>query len=187
MSKSRQLLIGMLVVTSMTALSACEGSRPSVQGGVTRATTSRPAATPVTHTITGTISVTALQGIIFGIVSGNPDIDHTRLTMDQLNKEKAVLVGWKAGQTYECPLGAGGGFSDIVPGAQVTVRDGSGQIVGLGELSGGTFGRDGCMFNFAVVNLPDVDFYSVEVSHRGAISYAATDLESRSWTVAYRL
>lgn len=39
-----------------------------------------------------------------------------------------------------------------------------------------------CQFSFEV-EVPDASFYSVEVSHRGAVNYSRADLEAAAWTL----
>ncbi len=42
----------------------------------------------------------------------------------------------------------------------------------------------GSEFTFTVPNLPDAGSYSVEVSHRGKLTYTKEQLDSNNWTVA---
>lgn len=75
----------------------------------------------------------------------------------------------------DCVLG--GGYDDIRQGAQVTVKDQSGNVVALGALDAGHIQRQRCQFGFTVENVPDgKDFYSVEVSHRGELKYTRDGL-----------
>lgn len=68
------------------------------------------------------------------------------------------------------------GFSDLTSGSPVTVYDATGKIVALGKLADGT-SPDGvsCLFPFSVADVPDGQFYSVEVSHRGKMQVTAQD------------
>lgn len=71
-----------------------------------------------------------------------------------------------------------GGYDDIRGGALVTVQDSSGKIVGTGALDSGYDSGIICVFSFRVADVPDdSDFYSVEVSHRGGLTY--TNAEAR--------
>lgn len=79
-----------------------------------------------------------------------------------------------------------GGFDDIRPGAQVRVTDGSGQVLAVGQLDGPGVVAEGCVFSFSV-QVPPADFYTVEVSHRGGLTYSRAEMESRGWTVAFSL
>jgi hypothetical protein len=86
------------------------------------------------------------------------------------------------------------GYSDMQQGAQVVVKDGSGNVIGTSQLGTGalsnydpTIGMGTCTLSFAVDNLPDVPFYSVEVSHRGAQAFSKEQLDSMNWSVAFTL
>lgn len=80
-----------------------------------------------------------------------------------------------------------GGFSDITEGAAVTVKDASGKVVAVGRLGVGTPGgveeigsikaAAQCAFVFQVPNVPGSDFYGVEVSHRGQITYSRQQVD----------
>ena len=77
-----------------------------------------------------------------------------------------------------------GGYDDIHAGTQVTIRDQSGKLLATGLLDGGTpQGLEACVFTFTIDHLPSSDFYQVEVSHRGEISYSRSDLEHADWHV----
>jgi hypothetical protein len=65
-----------------------------------------------------------------------------------------------------------GGYSDIAKGTAVTVRDASGTVVGTGHLEAGKYDGDlSCVYPFAVGDVPSSDFYTVEVSHRGQVTF----------------
>ena len=107
-----------------------------------------------------------------------------------------------------------GGYDDFGPGMNVTVRDGSGNIVGSGgsewfseddlpprdadgddrtELQkaaaaaklSGEAGR-ACSVKFDVP-IESADFYEIEVGKRGALSYSASELEENGYWVALTL
>lgn len=90
-----------------------------------------------------------------------------------------------------------GGYRDIAPNAQVTVKDQAGELLAVGNLGAGesvAVGETGsgiplthCRFEFGVGPLPDRPFYSVEVSRRGPVSYARADLEATAWHVELTL
>jgi hypothetical protein len=78
-----------------------------------------------------------------------------------------------------------GGYSDIAEGAQVTVTDEGGTVLGVSQLSAGTLIGGGmtrsCDFAFTVNNVPaGHQFYGVSVSHRGTIQVPAADLDKVS-------
>jgi hypothetical protein len=77
-----------------------------------------------------------------------------------------------------------GGYSDIAFGTAVVVKDAKGEIIATGALGiGETTGSRICQFPLTVKGIPNSDFYSVEVSHRGALSYSIDELESEDWTL----
>ena len=125
--------------------------------------------TPSTHTLHGTISVTG-------------DEHYYR---------------WSLGE----PCSGSGGFDDMAAGTQVVINDGSGSTIATGHLNEGTGANpyidvggtpdpeivDTCLFSFDVEGIRDSDFYSVEVSHRGAMTYSKAEMESNGWTLALSL
>ena len=40
-----------------------------------------------------------------------------------------------------------------------------------------------CEFEFTVDGVRDADFYTVEVSHRGGLSFSKAEMEANGWTV----
>jgi hypothetical protein len=71
-----------------------------------------------------------------------------------------------------------GGYSDIRTGAGITVADAAGTIVAIGSLGPGRASSSmSCTFSFTVSQVPTgSDFYLIEVSHRGAVTYRGDDL-----------
>jgi hypothetical protein len=136
-----------------------------------------------THAISGSVTVDAIEGPVNGIITGDPDVTDDQLTGPQLNQAQRILDGLKAGKTYPCPLGAGGGFADLVPGGQVTVANGSGSVLADGSLTGGVLSMQGCTFDFSIPQVPQSSFYQVTVTHRGALTYSLDQMESNNWTV----
>ena len=76
-----------------------------------------------------------------------------------------------------------GGYSDIAAGTQVTVKNGDGTIIATGELEAGDGGGATCTFPFTVESVPDSEFYSIEVGHRGALNYSKAELADADWNV----
>lgn len=76
----------------------------------------------------------------------------------------------------------GGGYSDMTEGAQVVVRDATGKTIAVDALQAGTRADSvTCEFGFEIFDVPPAGGgpYSVEVSHRGEISFTqaeATDV-----------
>lgn len=87
-----------------------------------------------------------------------------------------------------------GAYSDIRTGAPVIVKDDAGKIIGTGVLTALPAATNGngqpeateflyCRYTFVVAGLPDSPFYSIEVSHRGAITKSREALAAVGWTV----
>ena len=72
------------------------------------------------------------------------------------------------------------GYDDIRGVAQVIVRNGDGKTLAIGALEQGMLQDYGvCLFDFEVPGVPPGEkFYSVEVSHRGEITYDESDITS---------
>lgn len=72
-----------------------------------------------------------------------------------------------------------GGYSDISAGTQVVIKDSSGASIATGELGEGSGATDSaCVFSFKIKGVPasgKSDVYSVEVSHRGDVSFKKAD------------
>lgn len=94
------------------------------------------------------------------------------------------------GRVYDygdCKKSAYGGYSDIGPGASVTVKDEAGAIIAIGKLEDGTavesfsgFGEThfACLYEFSIPDVAISDFYSIEVTHRGDVNFTRGDVES---------
>lgn len=72
------------------------------------------------------------------------------------------------------------GFDDIKKGAGVTITDAGGRTIGTGRLAeGGAInavnGR-ACVLGFTAENVAASDFYGVEVSSRGVVTFNAADV-----------
>ena len=80
-----------------------------------------------------------------------------------------------------------GGYEDFQAGTPVTVKNEAGTIIASGALGSGVsdpvYPTVACNFAFTVKGVPQAKFYSVEVSHRGAITYSAADLAAKNWKV----
>jgi hypothetical protein len=80
------------------------------------------------------------------------------------------------------------GFDDITAGAEVSVKDETGKVVAVGNLGAGS--RESiviCSFSFTVNNVPVAKFYTVEITHRGGITYSYADLVSKGWHITVSL
>ncbi|MCJ7491306.1 MAG: hypothetical protein MUP15_04025 [Dehalococcoidia bacterium] len=88
------------------------------------------------------------------------------------------------------PCSGAGGYSDMEAGTQVVVKNGEGNTIATGRLNSGIgkfYVGPACSLSFDIEGVPDSDFYSIEVSHRGAMSYSKGDMESNNWTLALAL
>lgn len=90
-------------------------------------------------------------------------------------------------RTFSTPCAGSGGYSDMQPGAGVTVTDGTGKILAIGELGVSAGASHFCVFGFHVDDVPKADFYKIEVSHRGAITYSFARLDGANWEVKLTL
>ena len=90
--------------------------------------------------------------------------------------------GWTAGGTCR----GGGGYSDILVGMGMTLRDGEGTVLGTSRLSTGTASDDGkaCVFEFGFEAVPPADFYAIDAGRRGEQTYSAAELEQQDWTIS---
>jgi hypothetical protein len=75
------------------------------------------------------------------------------------------------------------GYGDIAKGAQVTVYDAHGTVIGSGALGDGTVQSTDCVFAFSVPAVSKTNFYQVEVSHRGKITVTPAEVGSVSLTL----
>lgn len=104
------------------------------------------------------------------------EASHTLVVVLTLNGEQGDIV------RYDDNCEGAGGYDDLFYGAPITVKDGSGNIVKTGSLSVGRF-IDGftCEWRGTISGVPDLDFYSIEVSHRGELAFSNEDLAGNSW------
>lgn len=81
-----------------------------------------------------------------------------------------------------------GGYDDIARGLGVVVRDGAGVVLATGALGKGRIvAALQCGFEFVVEAVPAAAFYSIEVGHRGEITYSFADVEAAEWYVELSL
>lgn len=144
------------------------------------------AAASATHTLSGDITVPDINGALVVQVGGYPGQPLSELTGDQLDRMSVFLDRIGAGKTYSCPLGSGGGFSDLTVGAQVVVENEGGLVLATSELRGGTLNKRGCVFHWQAV-VPAAKFYRVSITHRGELTYSREQLERDGWRVTSKL
>jgi hypothetical protein len=92
------------------------------------------------------------------------------------------------------PCQGEGGYDDIRPAAQVLVTNAQGEPVATGRLSDGVWVESAlgtqllyCQFSFEIEVPGGEPFYTIEVSHRGELTYSAQELEDLGWTLALEL
>jgi hypothetical protein len=71
-----------------------------------------------------------------------------------------------------------GGYSDIVPGTEVTVTNGSGKLLAQTTLGPGSGTDSSCVFSFSVRLTEGEDQYGVSVSHRGTVTFTFSQLDT---------
>ena len=124
------------------------------------------------------VAIIAAAGAIALAASGGLSAHHDITGTFELN-----------GGTYASGPGCQGkgGYSDISPGAQVTLKNGAGAILATTQLGTGTGANLSCDFKFAFANVPEVPFYSVEIARRGAVTNSLADMKANGWTFGLSL
>lgn len=75
------------------------------------------------------------------------------------------------------------GYSDIGAGTPVTIKSGSGEILGAGSLGTGNATGDTCTWTVTIAGVRmGQSFYSAEVGGRGAITSSAGELASNNYS-----
>ena len=136
----------------------------------------------------GVLAVNSLTGD--SDVAAVSALGPTAIVLDIKEPEKQVLTG-EFTLNDEDIIGTGdhcfgtGGYDDFGPGMNVTVRDGNGSIIASGDtVSSDAFPDNySCTVEFAV-EVDDVEFYAIEVGHRGELSYSKEELEEQGWNVS---
>lgn len=79
------------------------------------------------------------------------------------------------------------GYEDLDGGGQVTVYGADGSMVAVGSTDTGTVSptdRGACLFTFSLDDVPAEDnVYSIEIGHRGKMSFNKADSESLSFSL----
>jgi hypothetical protein len=159
------------------------------------ATKDRSGATPTKRTNNApllAVLAVAVVGVVALVASGALTAKHTltgRLAippadggqeLDWLTRITTSTGGVELGGACSTE----GAYSDIKVGTDVSVRDDTDKVVGAGSLAAGTLGFMAaavCFFAFTVEGVPDAKFYTVEVGHRGKLTFSAADLEAKHW------
>ena len=74
-------------------------------------------------------------------------------------------------------------FTDLKGQLQVILLDGSGNTIATGQTEYGAYKRFGetCVFAFTLNNVPDSDFYEIQVGRRQGPTFTREELESLNW------
>lgn len=80
------------------------------------------------------------------------------------------------------------GYDDIRSGASITIRNETGETLATGNLGAGEFFDGvGCDYPFTVEDVPDADFYRIEVTHRGEVEFSRAEMEQNDWEASLSL
>lgn len=86
-----------------------------------------------------------------------------------------------------------GGYDDIRGGLGVVVKDAAGKTIATGQLGPGVAMQTldtgaitlyDCRFPITLTDVPESDFYEIEVGRRGSLSYSQEQMEAAGWNVA---
>ena len=146
----------------------------------------------VTVSRKGVITVTVIALVVVGLAGAAwamlgraTESSHTikgEMTLIDFDSFRRMSVG--------ASCSGDGGYSDIDEGATVSVKNQSGTLIGSGRLGPGKIEGDvlkACVFPFEVTGVKDAEFFQVEVSRRGGLSYSKADMEQKGWTVSASL
>lgn len=70
------------------------------------------------------------------------------------------------------------GYNDIRQGASVVLRDDTGRVVATGSLLAGLPDKQNstCAYGFLIPDVPLAPFYSLEITHRGEVTFTQDEL-----------
>jgi hypothetical protein len=105
-----------------------------------------------------------------------PPLHDLRITLDLNNKSDFSINRFSSG----CNV-SDTGYEDLSAGSPVTVKDGQGKVLAATFLPTGSDGGSSICHFEMTVKVPDADFYQVEVSHRGVLTYSIQDMELNGW------
>lgn len=170
--------IGAAIALGGCAASAADPA-PSRSTTALTASASAPATSAVTRTVTEEVTLTS-----------SPSTS-SRAPAPQRHTIKGtfyIVANRNTAYRSNCRGFSEDGQGDIAVGASVTVRAANGHIVGVGSLDSCRFtdisspgqGRS-LTFGWRVSNVPDSDFYTIEVAHRGEVPFSRTQLARSHW------
>lgn len=146
-----------IALGTVALLAGCGGEEPPTSTAPS-SSSATPTETPTadTFTIAGDMKISMFDSYVTGRAGGS---------------------ALYAAQNDDCV--GDGGFDDIREGAQVVVRV-DGETVAVGDLGPGRIQMAGsdCKFLFEIEDVPgEHNFYSVEVSHRGELTYDREEVQ----------
>jgi hypothetical protein len=90
---------------------------------------------------------------------------------------------------YDHILGAGStcsgraGYDDLQLGAAVTVFDQDGRVIANGSITSAKPTTETCDLSATIENVPEVDFYLFQVSHRDGPTFSLAEMKAADWRV----
>jgi hypothetical protein len=137
----------------------------------------KPAAKWSNRTIGIAAATVVLLAVAAFIVFGAGGEKHT-VTGDM--SLSAVSSGLTTGSSCQ----GTNGYSDVVPGAQVTIEDGSGTTLATSVYGDGVFDGTSCVFDFTFIDVPKSAFYRVvSGSNRGVVQFSYQEMVDNNWAV----
>lgn len=159
---------------------------PTPPSGFPMPVVHRPSRAPLWFGITTFIAVAAVTIVLVVTLTGGkdpggrtPGQGFVGVTSGTITLAGSMVLIGGGGSDYSGGCQGTGGYSDIGEGAQVTIYDDAGKIVGTGHLEhSAVVESSSCTFDFSVEVPDSKPFYQVEVSHRGKITYSAADVKA---------
>jgi hypothetical protein len=137
-----------------------------------------------TYAIIVAAAVCVLLGLYFKF---GPGSTHTLTGSITVTDTPSGYYGTSSVTVYGEFCSTSGGYADMQTGANVVAKDAASKIIATGSLGVGVaVGSYGCEFGFTLV-VPDSEYYSIEVSHRGALTYSRDELAAELWDLSLTL
>lgn len=85
-----------------------------------------------------------------------------------------------------------GAYQDLREGAAVKVTDAAGKLIAVGHLGEGELGYtfaagNYCGFPFTVTDVPEIEFYVIEVNYYGQTVFTFGDMEKAGWELSFEI
>lgn len=129
------------------------------------------------RTIDGSLLVVEFDGVLDPLILANRDDKIAILT-----QRRDILQKIGDGETFPCPDGPGGGFSDLRAGAQVLIEDGAGDVLASTALASGVLSVAGCTFTYSA-EVPRAEFYKISIGTRDPIVVSYEQMQKDGWKV----